>query len=343
MTQATSLGTARAPYQTTATATLNDSTFSTWTQQNGNACSVVNDEINCTWGGSGDQDDLMYVQLPSAVGDKYTMKCQHQYIMTGNPWPNSGSETAFFCGLADSASLATSGSNQYISLYGSGVVSATEKVSGSAPLNIAHIQGSGVPNQWNWSMIEVDNTQSPPYIKVSQADDVDFTTNVSSCVGQGSQANAGCGNASWYAGSTTGLDHVTFGLYPGMAGMYTEILANQVIIYDGVNADGISSTTIPTYHIGTQPDGATNPLAVIDELHIHSAPAETVVAKSHDRGDAEFNLVDTVPFSTEGATITYSDTSVTPGDAPIYQIYSFNLAGETELQTLIQGLSLIHI
>ena len=93
----------------------------------------------------------------------------------------------------------------------------------------------------------------------------------------------------------------------------------------------------PTYHIGTQPDGATNPLAVIDELHIHSAPAETVVAKSHDRGDAEFNLVDTVPFSTEGATITYSDTSVTPGDAPIYQIYSFNLAGETELQTLVQG------
>ena len=64
------------------------------------------------------------------------------------------------------------------------------------------------------------------------------------------------------------------------------------------------STVNNYYHIGTQPDSATNPLAIIDELHVHSAPAETVVAKSHDRGDAEFNLVDTVPFATEGATIT---------------------------------------
>jgi len=96
----------------------------------------------------------------------------------------------------------------------------------------------------------------------------------------------------------------------------------------------------PTYHIGTQPDGATNPLAVIDELHVHADAEETVVEKSYDRGSATFQQVGAnVPFTTEGAQKTFADTSVSPGDAPIYKISSYNLLGETELQALVQGLT----
>ena len=144
-------------------------------------------------------------------------------------------------------------------------------------------------------------------------------------------------------GTPSGLDHfkVTSSDY---SYPYSNLQGkiHDLLICSGVtDVNDCTSDTIaygdPKYHIGTQPDGTTNPLAVIDELHVHSAPAETVVAKSHDRGDAEFNLVGTVPFATEGATTTFADTSVTPGDAPIYQIYSYNLAGETELQTMVQG------
>ena len=93
------------------------------------------------------------------------------------------------------------------------------------------------------------------------------------------------------------------------------------------------------YHIGTQPDGATNPLAIIDELHIHSDAEETLVDKAYDRGNAEYQLVDTIAFNEAGAQMLYADTSVVAGDAPIYKISSYNLLGESELQTLVQGLT----
>ena len=101
----------------------------------------------------------------------------------------------------------------------------------------------------------------------------------------------------------------------------------------------ISSGSKEYYHIGTQPDGVTNPLAVIDELHIHADAEETVVEKSYDRGDADFTLVDTVAFSSEGAQVQFADTTITAGDSPIYKISSYNLLGETELQTLVQGIT----
>jgi len=96
----------------------------------------------------------------------------------------------------------------------------------------------------------------------------------------------------------------------------------------------------PTYFIGTQPDSATNPLAVIDELHVHADAEETVVDKAYDRGSAEFTQVGAnIPFTTEGAQKTFADTTVVAGDAPIYKISSYNLLGETPLMSLVQGLT----
>ena len=123
---------------------------------------------------------------------------------------------------------------------------------------------------------------------------------------------------------------------------------NIVTYKQGAGRSGsLSEVTLPSttttvnnyYHIGTQPDGATNPLAVIDELHIHSDAEETLVDKSYDRGNAEYQLVDTIAFNEAGAQVQYADTSVTAGDSPIYKISSYNLLGESELQTLVQGLT----
>ncbi|MDC0041961.1 fibronectin type III domain-containing protein [Candidatus Nitrosopelagicus sp.] len=106
------------------------------------------------------------------------------------------------------------------------------------------------------------------------------------------------------------------------------------------SAEGLVSTpaTYPTYFIGTQPD-LSLPLAVIDELHVHSSPQTNVANKSYDRGNAQFALVDTVAVSQFGSQMNYQDTSVTAGDSPIYQIASYNLLGETPLMTLVQGLT----
>ena len=75
----------------------------------------------------------------------------------------------------------------------------------------------------------------------------------------------------------------------------------------------------------------------MDELHIHADAEETVVEKSYDRGEGSWTLVASPAFVQDGGAFVFADSTVSPGDAPLYKISSYNLNGETELMTLVQG------
>ena len=191
---------------------------------------------------------------------------------------------------------------------------------------IGNNSGNGVPKVDDVYYHEMKMVGGSEYTYTLYGDE-GYTTVCSSATisSSGITATNPSNPGSWYTGDPSDLQYFVMATNRDSAkGVWTHWF-DDLQICDGqtdwANCTATTTQSKPTYFIGTQPDSATNPLAIIDELHVHSAPAETVVAKSHDRGDAEFNLVDTVPFATEGATITYSAVSYTHLTLPtIYSV-----------------------